>query len=362
MYLIPMPVARMAPALALAVATAIVTAGFGSPTPPQDPNPTSVTLLTHDSFALSPGVLAAFEQAQGVTLNVLKTGDAGSMVNQAILTAGDPLADVMYGVDSTFLSRALGAGIFEAYRSPALDGVPEGLHADGGDLVTPIDYGDVCLNTDLEAFAGGAPPAPTRLEDLTQPAYASMLAVENPATSSPGLAFLLATIDWFGEDAYYGWREYWRDLRANDVSVSAGWEDAYYGAFSGGAGEGDRPIVVSYASSPVAEVYYADPQPDQPPTGVVLDGCFRSVEYAAVLAGTRKGALARALVDYLLSQQVQEDIPLNMFVFPALSYAQLPDLFTRFAQVPAQPLTMDPARIEAGRDGWIEEWTQIVLR
>lgn len=343
-------------------------APLGSPTPlpapttPQDPDPTTVTLLTHDSFALSQDVLASFQTLYGATIRVTSAGDAGAMVNQAILTSANPLADVLYGVDTTFLSRALDAGIFEAYRATGLDGVAAVLQP-ADDRVTPIDYGDVCLNTDLAAFATGSVPAPTRLEDLARPEYAGMLAVENPATSSPGLAFLLATIDRFGETGSYTWKEYWRDLRANDVSVSGGWTDAYYGKFSGGAdGAGDRPIVVSYASSPVAEVYYADPQPEAAPTGVVLDGCFRSVEYAAVLAGTHKGALARALVDFLLSPAVQEDVPLNMFVFPALSAATLPDVFTRFAQPVDQPLTMDPAAIEAGREAWIEDWTQIVLR
>ena len=333
-----------------------------SPTVAQDPHPTSLTLLTHDSFALSPDVLQTFEQTQGVTLQVLTLGDAGAMVNQAILTKGNPLADVLYGVDTTFLSRALDAGIFEPYRSPALEGVPESLRLAADDRVTPIDFGDVCLNTDLAAFTGGTVAAPQHLEDLIKPEYAGMLAVENPATSSPGLSFLLATIDRFGEAGDYTWHDYWRDLRADDVSVSAGWEDAYYGKFSGGSGEGDRPIVVSYASSPAAEVYYADPQPTQAPTGVVLDGCFRSVEYAAVLAGTHKTALARALVDFLISAPVQEDIPLNMFVFPALSAATLPEVFTRFAQVPPTTLSMAPARIDANRDRWIGEWTDIVLR
>jgi thiamine transport system substrate-binding protein len=204
--------------------------------------------------------------------------------------------------------------------------------------------------------------ASTTIEQLTQPAWKGKLVVEDPGVSSPGLAFVLATIDRFGETGAYAWRDYWADLRANDVQVAASWEVAFDGDFSGGAGEGDRPLVVSYASSPVAEVYYAVPQPQDATTSALLDGCYRQVEFAGVLTGTPEPALARALVDFLLSRHVQEDIPLNMFVFPANTTATLPDIFRVFAELPPHPATMDPATIAANRDRWIEEWTQTVFR
>jgi thiamine transport system substrate-binding protein len=346
-------------ATVLAVAAAGLSAAQApSPVPPEG----SVTLLTHDSFRLSDSVLASFREQTGTELQVLREGDAGSMVNQAILTRDNPLADVLFGVDNTFLSRALDAGILEPYAAVGVDQVPEALRLDPEQRVTPIDYGDVCLNLDLEAFGAGGLPRPERLEDLTRPELRSKTVVENPATASPGLAFLLATIVRFGEQGDYTWRDFWVDLRANDVLVTSGWEDAYYGRFSGGSGEGDRPIVVSYASSPVAEVVYASPQPSAPPTAMVADGCFRQIEFAGVLTGARAPAAARAVVDFLLSMTVQEDIPLNMFVYPALSTARVPDAFTRFTQVPPAPATMDPEQIRDNRDRWIEEWTDIVLR
>ena len=226
--------------------------------------------------------------------------------------------------------------------------------------MTPIDFGDVCVNYDKAAF--GDLPAPETLDDLADPAYSGMLVVENPATSSPGLAFLLATIARFGETGAYTWQDYWADLRANDVQVTRGWEEAYYGAFSGGAGTGDRPLVVSYASSPPAEVVFATEPTDTAPTGVVADGCFRQVEYAGILAGTGNREAAEALIDFMLSEAFQEDIPLSMFVFPANSTAALPDVFIEHAVVPAAPLTMDPADIEENRERWIDEWTSIILR
>jgi thiamine transport system substrate-binding protein len=323
----------------------------------------TLTLMTHDSFYLPDAVIESFEAANDVELRLLPAGDAGSMVNQAILTADRPLADVLYGIDNTFLSRALDADIFEPYRSPALAFVPADLQLDPEGRVTPIDVGHVCLNLDRSAFGEGGLPVPTRLEDLTQPALAGQLVVQNPATSSPGLAFLLATVAYFGEDPESGWRAYWGDLRENGVTVATGWEEAYYGHFSGGAGEGDLPIVVSYASSPAAEVIFGDdPEAEQSATLAVDAGCFRQIEFAGILRGSEEPELAAALIDHLLSAEVQAELPLAMYVHPARSDVALPEIFERHALVPSAPLSLDPAAIDAGREAWIREWTDIVLR
>lgn len=309
--------------------------------------PTELTLVTHDSFALSDGVLEAFTAETGISITVLNNGDAGAMVNQAILTADNPVADVLFGVDTTFLTRAINADIFVDYESPALANVPDELEFSAS--VTPIDFGDVCINYD-KAFFGDAPPA--SLDDLALPAFAGQLVVQNPATSSPGLAFLLATISAYGED---GWQSYWQALVDNDMLAVSGWEEAYWAEFTVGGG-GDRPIVVSYASSPPAEVFYGELT--EAPTAVMTAGCFRQVEYAGIL---KKSKAAEALIDFLLSDTVQEDIPLSMFVFPASTTAVLPGVFVQYAEIPAAPLVMSPAEIEENRNRWIAEWTDIVL-
>jgi thiamine transport system substrate-binding protein len=318
--------------------------------------PGSVRLLTHESFLVSDDVLAAFTEETGLTIEVFRAGDAGQVVNQAVLTAGNPVADVIFGVDTTFLTRILGDDVLIPYRSPSLDGVDPRLLADP--RVTPIDFGDVCLNYDKAAFTDLPPP--DTLRDLTDPAYRGMLVVEHPATSSPGLAFLLATVAEFGEEGDYPWQAFWADLRDNDVQVAAGWEEAYYGAFSAGGG-GDRPIVVSYASSPPAEVVFAETALDEAPTAVITDGCFRQVEYAGILQGTDRESAARRLIDFMLSKRFQEDIPLNMFVFPALIGAELPTEFVEHTVIPEDPHALDPDDIEANRQRWIEEWVTIVL-
>jgi thiamine transport system substrate-binding protein len=282
------------------------------------------------------------------------------MVNQAILTRDAPLGDVLFGVDNTFLSRALDGQIFEAYVPEAAASIPDELRLDVEGRVTPIDYGDVCVNYDRSAYPAG--DEPRTLADLANPRHRGQLVVENPATSSPGLAFMLATIARYGETGDYTWLDYWAGLRENGVLVENDWENAYYSRFSGGAGEGDRPLVVSYATSPVAEVAFADPQPDEPPTGVLTDGCFRQVEFAGLLRGAPHADLGRELIEFMLSPEFQADIPLNMFVFPARPDAQPPDVFVEHAVRVDAPLTLDPATIAANRERWLAEWTDVVLR
>jgi len=321
--------------------------------------PTTVTLVTHDSFALTKSLLTDFTAKTGITIKLISQGEAGEVVNKAALTAGNPEGDVLFGVDNTLLSRALTADVFDPYVSPNAATVPAALSVATQNAVTPVDYGDVCINLDDAWFAKNKIAKPATLDDLAQPAYKDLLVVENAATSSPGLAFLLATVARYGEDGY---SNYWKALRANGIKVVNGWTEAYEDTFSAG-GKGNRPIVVSYASSPPAEIVYAsDPKPTKPSTSVMTDGCFRQVEYAGVLRGTTNPLAARAVVDWLLSPAVQADVPLSMFVDPAVPGTPLPKVFTDFAAVPAAPLTLDPAVIDAKRSTWIETWDQVTLR
>jgi len=323
--------------------------------------PATLTVMTHDSFAASEEVIRAFEQENNVKVTFLASGDTGTALNKAILSKDAPLADVFYGVDNTFLSRALEADIFEPYESPALKEIPAEFQLDPQHRALPVDYGDVCINYDKAYFAQRNLPIPQSLEDLTRPQYRGLLVVENPATSSPGLAFLLATVAHFGDPGYL---DFWRALRANDVVVAPDWETAYYTHFSGSSGRGPQPMVVSYGSSPPAEVIFAEqPLEDAPTASLVGPGmCFRQIEFVGILKGTKHRALARKFVDFMLSVRFQEDMPLQMFVFPVHPAAKLPEAFVRYAQIPDQPATLDPALIAANREKWIQAWTEVVLR
>lgn len=346
----------------VAISSPLLQTATPEPTPmPELPSDApTITLMSHDSFNISEAVLREFELTNQVRVQLLPSGDAGAALNQAILSKNNPLADLFFGVDNTFLSRALQADIFEPYESPVLSEIRDELKLDPQNRLLPVDYGDVCLNYDKEWFAQKGIAPPHNLESLIDPKYKGLTVVENPATSSPGLAFLLATIGHFGEDKYL---DYWRALRGNDVLVVDGWEEAYWGQFSA-ASDGNRPIVVSYASSPPAEVYFAEQPLEESPTAAVTadESCFRQVEFVGILKGTAHRALAEKLIDYMLSKRFQEDIPLNMFMFPANVNAILPEVFVKFAEIPERPAVVPPEAIEANRERWIEEWTEVMLR
>ncbi|MGW1214738.1 thiamine ABC transporter substrate-binding protein [Streptomyces sp. NPDC002499] len=324
----------------------------------------TVTLVSHDSWAVSKSVLQDFEKRSGYKVRVLKDGDAGQAVNKAILTKDNPQGDVFFGVDNTLLSRALDNGLFQPYEAKGLGQVETAYQLDAGKhRVTPIDYGDICVNYDKKYFADHKLAPPASYDDLIKPAYKNLLVTENAATSSPGLGFLLGTAAKYGDD---GWEGYWKKLKANGVKVVDGWEQAYNEEFSGSAGgkkaKADRPLVVSYASSPPAEVIYADPKPTTAPTGVAAGTCFRQIEFAGLLSNAKNTAGGKALIDFLVSKEFQEDMPLNMFVYPVLKGATVPAEFTKYGPAAEDPETVAPDKIAADRDQWVKSWTSLVLK
>jgi len=165
----------------------------------------------------------------------------------------------------------------------------------------------------------------------------------------------------FGED---GWQRWWQALKDNDVVIVSDWETAYYTNFSGSSGRGSQPMVVSYASSPAAELIYAETPLEESPTGAITaDGtCWRQIEFAGILKGTPRRALAEKFIDFLLSKPFQEDMPLQMFVFPVLPGAALPQDFARASAIPAVPASLDPRLIAQRRDTWLRAWTDLMLK
>ncbi|MDX2824434.1 thiamine ABC transporter substrate-binding protein [Streptomyces ipomoeae] len=324
----------------------------------------TVTLVSHGSFAYSKDVLKAFEKESGYKVKVLKSGDAGQAVNQAILTKDNPQGDVFFGVDNTLLSRALDNGLFQSYEAKGLDKVGAAYQLDKDEhRVTPIDTGDICVNYDKAYFSEHKIEPPQSFDDLIKPEYKDLLVTQNASTSSPGLGFLLGTAARYGDD---GWESYWEKLKANGVKVVDGWEQAYYQEFSGSTegkkAGGDRPLVVSYASSPPAEVVYADPRPKTAPTGVADGTCFRQIEFAGLLSNAKNAEGGKALIDFLISKEFQEDMPLNMFVYPVVEGASVPAEFTEFGPAAKDPETMAPEKIAENRDQWVKSWTSLVLK
>lgn len=318
----------------------------------------TLRVLTHGSFDLPKELLAQFEKDAGVKLQIVKAGDAGEMTNKLILTRSRPIADVVYGIDNTMLPRAMAAGVIQPYTGPAAQRMSAATLGDG---VVPVDYGYVSLNIDKAWFAQKGLALPTTLEDLTKPEYAKLLVVQNPATSSPGQAFLQATVAGLGEEAAFKW---WGQMRANGVKVVKGWTEAYYTEFTRNGGT--RPIVVSYASSPAAEVFYAKEKISVSPTAnLFLKGSvFRQVEGVALVKGGKPAAREAAgkFIEFLRSAPVQQALQTSMWMFPAEVGAARVDVIKQHAN---EPSSFDnPASADAATKarGWLQRWTRTVLK
>jgi len=291
-----------------------------------------VTLVTHDSFVMSPALVKEFDKSSGYTLHLLTAGDAGSLTNKLILTQGAPIADAVFGIDNTLSGEAVAN------------------HLVAGSLI-PTDFGDVCFNYDKLWFSQHHIAAPVSIGDLIKPAYKSLTVVENPATSSTGLAFLAVTVAKFGES---GWSKYWQALKSNSVKVDDGWEAAYYTDFSGSSGKGAYPIVLSYATSPADEVR----SNGQSQTASIMDGCFKQTEYAGVLQGAKNSAGAKAVINFLLGHSFQNTFPSTMYMYPITQATRVPTDWTKFAPNPTVTYG-DHLDFNANRGRWLATWAAI---
>jgi thiamine transport system substrate-binding protein len=318
----------------------------------------TVVVATHDSWAMPKDVLKQFTDETGYTVKVEPNGDAGQLTNKLVLTKGSPIADLAYGIDNTFASRAVDEGVLTAYTPSDLPASAATYQLDDpadAARLTPVDFGDVCVNVDDVWFRDHEATPPKTLADLTNPDYKDLFVTPGASTSSPGLAFLLATIAQYGD----GWQGYWKKLMANGTTITSGWSDAYEVDFTAGGGHGDRPIVVSYASSPPFTIPKGGKRPT---TSSLPDTCFRQVEYAGVLEGAKNPKGAQAFLDFMEQRSFQEALPENMYVFPVDDQAALPADWASYAKVAPKPYTVPAAEIAKNRDTWLREWTDVTTR
>ncbi|MBP1327358.1 thiamine transport system substrate-binding protein [Leucobacter exalbidus] len=332
----------------------------------------TVTLAVHSSFPNDAFAKAA-SAATGYDVEVVAAGDGGELTNKLVLTQGAPIADAFFGVDTMFASRLVERDVVEPYAPKQLPagaaefaiaaesaaGAGTGAGADastaeGVQLIAetgmvPVDFGATCVNIDTGWFAEHDIAAPETYEDLVKPQYRDQTVLLDPTASSTGAAFLVGTVAAFGEDGYV---DYWQALLDNGARIEQGWSDAYYGQFTQGGEGGTKPIVVSYASSPAFTVNEAG---DAASTQALLGTCTRQAEYAGVLANAANPEGARAVVDYLVSNEFQRTIPDTMYMNPVDGAVELPAAWAQFAPEPTaqQAHDLSAAEIERGREGWL---------
>ena len=311
--------------IALSVASLVVLTGCSGP------QNSVIQLAAHDSFVISDELVAEFEAETGFELEIIRLGDTGSLTNQLILTKNAPIADAFFGIDNTFLGRAGEEGLFDS--SPQA-----------------IDYSDVCFNYDIAWFDQANLTPPDSWRDLTDEKYRGLTVVTNPNFSSPGLAFLATTHAAFDNPADVV--AFWERLRDNEVKVAGSWEDAYFSDFTRYGGT--RPIVLSYASSPAAEVG----EDGTPGTKALLEECFRQTEFAGVISGSDNVEGAEALVEFLLGEQFQSSVAEAMFVYPSVEGIEVPASWASVAR-PAQSTLGDDLDIDSLREQWLAEWSEV---
>ncbi|GAA4118004.1 thiamine ABC transporter substrate-binding protein [Enteractinococcus coprophilus] len=304
----------------------------------------SVTIMTHDSFNVPEELVAAFEEDTGYTVTTTSPGDAGAVLNQLILQKDNPTVDAVYGIDNYSAESLLAEDMLTTHDADLGSAEAFALASDDDNHLAPIDHGQVCINMDNEWFEAEDLTPPETLEDLTEPDYKGLLVTTDPTTSSPGLAFLIATIA--GTD---DWQAYWQDLLDNGTKVAGGWSDAYYSDFTA-TGEGDYPLVVSYSSSPSAE---------EGRTSSILGTCTEQVEYAGVLAAAENPDGAQAFIEFLLSEDFQETLPTEMYMYPVREEVELPEEWASYAELSDEPITADLNEVTENRDTWLNEWTEL---
>lgn len=303
----------------------------------------TVTIITHDSFELTKEQVKKFETETGYKLKTTSPGDASSVVNQLILAEGKASADGFYGVDNLQAGALTEKGVVEDYVPEKLPEAAKKLT--NSDALTPIDQGQVCINADAGWFKKNKVDLPKSINDLTKPEYAKLLVAQDPAQSSPGFAFMVTTMH-KTED----WKKAWEDMLAGGTKVVSSWSNAYNTDFSGSEGKGKYPLVVSYSSSPAFE---------GGKTVNIDDTCIDQVEYAGVLKNAKNPDGAKAFVDFMLSEDMQNAIPEQMYMYPVNPDVKLPKDWAAHAPLSKTSVTPDPSEIAQKREEWIKQFREL---
>jgi thiamine transport system substrate-binding protein len=309
-----------------------------------------LTIYAYDSFVSEWGpagtVIPKFELKYGLTVEIISVGDAGQVLNRAILEKKKPKADIVLGIDNNLLSKALDEGIFETYISPNLRYIPDELIFDKTHHITPFDHGYFAVVYDSVKLKN----PPGSLEDLKRPEYRKKIILQDPRTSSPGLGFLLWTIAVYGEKYLH----YWEELKPNILTITEGWDTAY-GLFT----SGEAPMVLSYTTSPAYHVEYENTTRYR--AALFEEGNYLQIEGMGILKDAKNKTGARQFIDFILTADFQEEIPLTNWMFPVNPQVKLPESFG-YAPAPETVLSIDTFKIKENQKRWVDEWLKVIIK
>ncbi len=327
--------------------------------------PPVVRILTYDITGFSDEMLSTFTNQTGFEIELVKADDAGGILEQLLQTQDAPQVDLAIGLDNTYLQTALDAELLQEHSTDVSGLSSAALEPYNGPFAVPFDRGDVCLNYDESRVDGENLSVPTSLWDLTEPEWDGLAAFPSPLTSSPGRAFMTATVDYFENDDNgttdaFDW---WEAMAENGAIFTSGWTEAYEIHYSGGYGEwveghiGDAAMTVSYCHSPGVEAYYSSNWTKS--TSLTLPrATFHQVEYAAVVAGASEIDGANAFLAYLLSEDVNRNMPENNLMQSVLVDATWPetDGYAHHTDTPELNAEITTQRIGQDMDGWLSSW------
>ncbi len=297
-----------------------------------------VVVYTYDSFCgeWGPGAAIAkkFEEKTGLKVNYVDCGDGVEVLSRAILEKKSTVADVILGLDNNLALKAENAGILAEYEPEGSENIPAELkNALGGkNLLTPFDYAPFAIMFDTKSNV----PAPECLDDLTKPIYEKKLILMNPRTSTPGLGFVAWTYVVKGDAL----ADYWKALKPNILTMSPGWS-AGYGLFT----NGEAPLVSSYTTS--AAYHYEYDKTDRYQALIFSDGHVLQVEGAGIARNAPNSKGAKLFMDFLVSEEAQNELPLTQWMLPANKNIKLPQSYIDGTPAPQKYLSYDPAKLSA---------------
>ncbi len=326
------------------LAAALLALAAGPLTAQQRPE---LVVYTYESFVADwgpgPAIAANFEAICDCTLRFVGAGDGAALLNRLRLEGERSEADIVLGLDTNLTAEATATGLFAPHglEVPALD-----LPVAWDDPVfLPYDWGYFALVYDRERM----PDPPGSFEELI--ASDAEIVLLDPRSSTPGLGLLM----WV--EAVYGDRapEIWAGLADRIVTVTPGWSEGY-GLFL----NGEADMALGYTTSPA---YHRIAEGDPAKAAAIFsEGHYMQIEVAAMTASSDRPDLARAFLDFMLTDGFQSVIPTTNWMYPAiLPEAGLPEGFADLPR-PGKALLFSPEEARALRDPAIGEWLAALSR
>ncbi|HPO26630.1 MAG TPA: thiamine ABC transporter substrate-binding protein [Petrotogaceae bacterium] len=289
-------------------------------------------------------LIGTFESSNNCKVNVVRLGDAGNMVARLKLEKKNPKADVVIGLDQSLSMSAISEGLLQPYISPMLSKLRDpNLIFDKDYYVTPFDYGAIAFVYDPSKLS----KIPEKMEDIS--AYKNSLIIQDPKSSSTGQALLIWTIALYNDS----WTDFWKKMKPAVLTVTPSWDDAF-SKFE----QGEAPIMLSYATDGAYSYHYY--QSTKYKAFIPKDGAYVQIEGAGIVKGSKNKQLAQKFIDFLLSDEFQQEVALNQWMFPVTD-VKLPEAF-KYAVVPEKILSVDIKAISSQMDKYIKTWEEIMYK